>query len=207
MKKIIVGITGATGVVYGIRLLEELRASGAETHLILSDWAKQNILLETDYQVEWVEGLASFNHSVNHMGACVASGSFRTDGMVIAPCTVKTLSGIAHSYNQNLIIRAADVVLKEKRRLVLVVRETPLHLGHLKIMAEAAELGAIILPPAPAFYHRPKTIDDLVDHTVGRMLDLLDIEHDLCRRWDGAEEENREGPRESKRLIGILDRD
>jgi 4-hydroxy-3-polyprenylbenzoate decarboxylase len=154
-----------------------------------------------------VEGLASFNYSVNDLGARVASGSFRTDGMVIAPCTVKTLSGIAHSYNQNLIIRAADVALKEKRRLVLVVRETPLHLGHLKIMAEAAELGAMILPPAPAFYHRPKTIDDLVDHTVGRILDLLDIEHDLCRRWDGAEEENREGPRESKRLIGILDRD
>ena len=136
-----------------------------------------------------MQRLASFNHDIDNLGASVASGSFMTDGMVIAPCTVKTLSGIAHSYSDNLIIRAADVSLKERRRLVLVVRETPLHKGHLKLMMEAADHGAIILPPVPAFYPHPKTIDDMVDHTVGKILDLFDVPHALFKRWEGTESE------------------
>ena len=189
MRRIIVGITGATGVIYGVRLLEVLHDSGVETHLVMSDQAVKNIGVETDYQVESVQRLASFNHDIDNLGASVASGSFMTDGMVIAPCTVKTLSGIAHSYGENLMIRAADVSLKERRRLVLVVRETPLHKGHLKLMMEAADHGAIILPPVPAFYPHPKTIDDIVDHTVGKILDLFDVPHSLFKRWEGTESE------------------
>ncbi len=186
MKRIIVGITGATGVIYGIRLLEVLAEFDAETHLILSEAAKKNILLETNYSAADIEKLAFAVHDVRDMAASISSGSFKTDGMVVAPCTVKTLSGIAHSYNDNLIARAADVVLKERRRLILVVRETPLHKGHLELMGKVADMGGIILPPVPAFYFRPKKIEDLIDHTVGKVLDLLDIDHSLFKRWEGT---------------------
>ncbi|MBP6941433.1 MAG: UbiX family flavin prenyltransferase [Syntrophorhabdaceae bacterium] len=185
MRRIIVGITGATGVIYGIRLLEALKNAEVETHLILSDAGKKNILIETDYAIGDVEGLASQVHDVENLASSISSGSFKTDGMVIVPCTVKTLSGVAHSYNDNLIVRAADVVLKERRRLILVVRETPLHKGHLELMSRVADLGGIILPPIPAFYHSPRTIDDLLDHTTGKILDLLEIENSLFARWKG----------------------
>lgn len=185
MKRIIVAITGATGVIYGIRLLEVMKEMDVESHLILSEQAKVNIQYETDISVEYVEKLASRVHSATNLAACISSGSFKTEGMVIAPCTIKTLSGIANSYNDNLVARAADVVLKERRKLVLVVRETPLHKGHLELMTKAADLGGIILPPIPAFYHGPRSIQDIVDHTVGKILDLIDIEHSLFRRWEG----------------------
>jgi 4-hydroxy-3-polyprenylbenzoate decarboxylase len=186
MKRIIVGITGATGVIYGIRLLEVLMELDMETHLVLSEAARRNILLETSCAVEDVEKLAFMVHNPSNMAASISSGSFKTDGMVVAPCTVKTLSGIAHSYNDNLIVRAADVVLKERRKLILVVRETPLHKGHLDLMSKVADIGGIILPPIPAFYFGPKQIEDLIDHTVGKVLDLLDIEHSLFKRWEGV---------------------
>lgn len=185
VRRIIVGITGATGVIYGIRLLEALKNAEVETHLILSDAGKKNILIETDYAIGDVEGLASQVHDVENLASSISSGSFKTDGMVVVPCTVKTLSGVAHSYNDNLIVRAADVVLKERRRLILVVRETPLHKGHLELMSRVADLGGIILPPIPAFYHSPRTIDDLLDHTTGKILDLLEIENSLFARWKG----------------------
>lgn len=188
MRRIIVGITGATGVIYGIRLLEALKSAEVETHLILSDAGKKNILIETDYAIGDVEKLASQVHDVENLASSISSGSFKTDGMVIVPCTVKTLSGVAHSYNDNLIVRAADVVLKERRRLILVVRETPLHKGHLELMSKVADLGGIILPPIPAFYHSPRTIDDLLDHTTGKILDLLEIENSLFTRWKGMNE-------------------
>jgi 4-hydroxy-3-polyprenylbenzoate decarboxylase len=186
MKRIIVGITGATGVIYGIRLLEVLKELGIESHVMLSEAAKKNILIETSFTVKMVEEMAYKIHDIKNMAASISSGSFKTDGMVIVPCTIKTLSGVAHSYNDNLIVRAADVVLKERRRLILVVRETPLHKGHLELMSRVADLGGIILPPIPAFYHAPKTIDDLINHTVGKMLDLMDIDHSLYRRWEGV---------------------
>lgn len=188
VRRIIVGITGATGVIYGIRLLEALKKTKVETHLILSDAGKKNILIETDFTVEDVEGLASQVHDIRNLGASISSGSFRTDGMVIVPCTVKTLSGVANSYNDNLIVRAADVVLKERRKLILVVRETPLHKGHLELMCKIADIGGIILPPVPAFYHSPRTIDDLLDHTTGKILDLLGIDNSLFERWKGINE-------------------
>jgi 4-hydroxy-3-polyprenylbenzoate decarboxylase len=188
VRRIIVGITGATGVIYGIRLLEALKNAEVETHLILSDAGKKNILIETDYAIGDVERLASQVHDVENLASSISSGSFKTDGMVIVPCTVKTLSGVAHSYNDNLIVRAADVVLKERRRLILVVRETPLHKGHLELMSRVADLGGIILPPIPAFYHSPRTIDDLLDHTTGKILDLLEIENSLFARWKGMNE-------------------
>ncbi|HRR70821.1 MAG TPA: UbiX family flavin prenyltransferase [Syntrophorhabdaceae bacterium] len=184
-KRIIVAITGATGIIYGIRLLEVLRELDTETHLILSDAARQNILIETQYKIEYVENLAYKTHNIGNMAASISSGSFKTYGMVVIPCTIKTLSGIANSYNDNLIVRAADVVLKEKRRLVLVVRETPFHKGHLELMGKVADLGGIILPPVPAFYHKPKGIEDIIDHTVGKVLDLMDIDHNLFKRWEG----------------------
>ncbi len=183
MKRLVIGMTGASGVIYGIRLLETLRTSDIETHLILSEMAGKNILLETSYAVEDVHRLASRVYPASDLAAPVSSGSFMTDGMAIVPCTVKTLSAVAHSYNDNLIVRAADVSLKERRPLVLVVRETPLHKGHLDLMRRVAGLGGIILPPIPAFYHGPKTIEDIVDHTVGKMLDLLHVDHNLYKRW------------------------
>ncbi len=185
-KRIVVGISGASGVIYGIDLLQALRECGYETHLVLSRWARENIVIETDYTVAEVERLADHVHDDADLAAPISSGSFLVCGMVIAPCTIKTLSAIAHSYNATLMARAADVALKERRRLVLVVRETPLHKGHLQLMLTAADLGAIILPPMPAFYHRPATVDDIVRHTTGKVLDALQIRHDLFRRWQGA---------------------
>ncbi|WP_105693408.1 UbiX family flavin prenyltransferase [Cronobacter dublinensis] len=189
MKKIIVGISGASGAIYGIRLLQTLQAvPEVETHLIMSQAARQTLALETDMTVRDVQALADVNHDARDIAASVSSGSFKTDGMIILPCSIKTLSGIVNSYNDGLLTRAADVVLKERRRLVLCVRETPLHLGHLRLMTQAAELGAVIMPPMPAFYHRPQTLDDVINQTVNRALDQLDITlpADLFTRWPGA---------------------
>lgn len=189
-KKIIIGMSGASGALYGIRMLEVLRNTDrVETHLVLSQAARQTIALETDYTIKAVQDLADIQYDVRDIAASISSGSFKTDGMVILPCSIKTLSGIVHSYSDNLLTRAADVVLKERRPLILCVRETPLHIGHLKLMTSAAELGAIIMPPMPAFYHKPTTIDDIVLQTVNRILDQLDINlpQDLFQRWQGTE--------------------
>lgn len=186
MKKLIVAISGASAAIYGIRMLEALRRIKVESHLIVSGPARDIIALETDYHVADVEALADQVYDVEDVGAPIASGSFKADGMAIIPCSIKTLSAVANSYNDNLIARAADVTLKEKRRLVLVVRETPLHKGHLGLMLTAADVGAIIYPPMPAFYGMPQTIDDIVNHTIGKILDLFDIEHDLLNRWPGT---------------------
>ena len=183
-ERIIVGITGASGALYGVRSLQLLREKGFETHLIISRAGKQVIELETDYKVRDVEAMASCTYDDKDLAAPVASGSYLTGGMIIAPCTMKTLSGVANSYANNLIERAADVTLKEKRKLVLVVRETPLHKGHLRLMSLAADIGAHILPPIPAFYHKPAGIDDIIDQTVGKILDYFGIEHDLFKRWE-----------------------
>ena len=172
-------------MIYGIRLLEVLHNTDVETHVVISQAARQNILIETEYSVEDVEKLAFTLYDPKDIAAAISSGSFKTDGMVIVPCTMKSLSGLANSYNENLIARAGDVVLKERRRLVVVVRETPLHRGHLDLMTRVAEMGGIIMPPVPAFYHNPKKIEDIVDHTVGKILDLFDIEHNLFQRWTG----------------------
>jgi 4-hydroxy-3-polyprenylbenzoate decarboxylase len=183
---LIIGITGATGVIYGIRLLEVLAAKkDVETHLIISEAGETTIRYETERQVEEIKKLADFSYDNDNVAARISSGSFRTDGMIIAPCTVKTMSALANSYTQNLIIRAGDVVLKERQKLVLMIRETPLHLGHLRNMEKLAEMGAIIMPPVPAFYHKPQTIEQIVDHTVGKTLDIFGIKHDLYKRWDG----------------------
>ena len=176
-KRIVVGISGASGVIYGVRLLEVLRDVGCETHLIISKAGMLNINIETDYTIEQVSSMAHTVYDPSDMAAAVASGSFLTHAMVVAPCTIKTLSGIASSFSENLLIRAADVTLKEKRKLVLLVRETPLHIGHLRLMMQAAEMGVHILPPIPSFYHQPKTIGDIIDQTIGKLLDFLGIEH------------------------------
>ena len=189
MKRLIIGISGASGVIYGVRMLEVLRGvPDIETHLIMSNAARQTLALETDLQLRDVQSLADVVHDARDIAASISSGSFKTAGMVILPCSMKTLSGIVHSYTDNLLTRAADVVLKERRRLVLCVRETPLHLGHLRMMTTAAELGAIVMPPVPAFYHRPQTLQDIVDQTVNRVIDQFDIEisQDLFARWDGG---------------------
>lgn len=184
--RLIVGISGATGAVYGVRLLQVLsNVKEVETHLIISEPAKHTIELELDASVESVVALADYTYDINDIGARIASGSFKTSGMVIAPCSVKTMSALANSYDTNLLIRAGDVSIKEGRPLVLVLRETPLHAGHLRQMMELAQLGAVILPPVPAFYHKPKTIDDIVNHTVGKILDRFDIDHNLFARWEG----------------------
>ena len=183
---LIVGITGASGVIYGIRLLEVLSTSKEiETHLIISEAGEKNIMYETDREIEQVKSLADFYYNIDDSGAALASGSFKRDGMVIAPCSMKTLSGLANSYADNLLTRSADVTLKERSKLVLLPRETPLHLGHLRNMEKLAEMGAIILPPAPPFYHRPQTIQELIDHIIGKVLDIFDIEHNLFQRWPG----------------------
>jgi 4-hydroxy-3-polyprenylbenzoate decarboxylase len=185
-KKLIVGISGASGVIYGIRLLETLQSmSGIETHLVVSNGAKINIAVETDRRIKDVEALADVVHNDKNLAASISSGSFQTDGMIIVPCSMKTLSGVVNSYADSLIVRAADVVLKERRRLVLVPRESPLHAGHTRLLHEAAVMGAIVCPPMPAFYTDPQTVDDIVDHTVGRILDLFGIETGLVRRWQG----------------------
>ncbi len=180
---LVVGITGASGVIYGVRALEVLRELGVSTTLIMSRAAETNLALETEYTAEQVRALAGAAHPPEDLAAGPASGSFLTRGMLIAPCTIKTLSAIANSYTSELLARAADVQLKERRPLVLMVRETPLHAGHLELMARCARLGAHILPPVPAFYHRPRSIADIVDQSVGKALDLLGIDHDLFRRW------------------------
>ncbi len=182
---LIVAITGATGVIYGVELLRILKALGQPAHLILSEAAGLNLALETDVTLEQVRALADKVYNNRDVGAAVASGSFRTRGMIVAPCTVKTLSAIANSFTYNLVVRAADVQLKEGRKLVLMVRETPLHKGHLELMSRAADCGAMILPPMPAFYHRPKTIMDLIHQSLGKALDQVGIEHDLFARWNG----------------------
>jgi len=187
MKRIIIAISGASGVIYGIELLRELAKRDIEVHLVISESGKKNIAIETDYSVGDVESMADRVYDDGDLGAPLASGSFLTDGMVVAPCTIKTLSGIANSYSENLIVRAADVVLKERRKLVLLVRETPLHKGHLQLMSMAADMGAHILPPIPSFYNRPKTIEDLIHQTIGKVFDYLGIEHDLYRRWGGGD--------------------
>ncbi|MDA9901675.1 UbiX family flavin prenyltransferase [Gammaproteobacteria bacterium] len=185
--KIIVGMSGASGVIYGVRMLEVLRdVAEVETHLVMSDAAKLNIAVETDLETQDVVSLADYSYSNRDIGASIASGSFKTDGMVVAPCAIKTLSAIANSYSDSLIVRAADVVLKECRRLVLVPRETPLHVGHCELMMKACQLGAVMAPPMPAHYILPKTVDDLVNHHVGRILDLFDLDSGLVQRWHGV---------------------
>ena len=187
MRRIIIGISGASGVVYGIRSLQALRdIPGIETHLVLSPSAKRTIVAETDWDPAAVEALAHVVHNHRDIGASIASGSFQTGGMLVAPCSIKSLSGIVNSYSDNLLTRAADVCLKERRRLVLLVRETPLHLGHIELMGQAARYGAVVLPPVPAFYNRPQSLDDIVDHTVGKALDQFDIPHQLFKRWKEA---------------------
>ena len=189
MERLIVGISGASGVIYGIRLLEVLRdLPGVETHLVMSNAAAQTIGLETDTNAAAVEALADVVYRFRDIAAAISSGSFRTAGMVVIPCSMKTLAGIAHSYSDNLLLRAADVTLKDHRKLVLVPRETPLHLGHLRLLLQLSEMGAIIAPPMPAFYHRPQSLDDIINQTVNRVLDLFGIElpQDLFQRWQGA---------------------
>lgn len=189
MKRIVVGISGASGAIYGIRLLQVLRgATEIETHLVLSPAARRTIPLETDFSVEQVEALAHKSYRPADIAASISSGSFRATAMIVAPCSMKTVSGIASSYSDNLLLRAADVMLKDRRPLLLLVRETPLHLGHLRLLVQAAEIGAIIMPPVPAFYHRPTTLEEVVDQTVNRALDLLGVElaQDLFPRWNGV---------------------
>ena len=188
MRRIVVGISGASGVIHGIRLLEVLRTvEDVESHLVISNAGKKTIALETDRSVEEIEGLADRCYRVGDIAAAVASGSFNTTAMVVVPCSMKTLSGIANSYADNLLIRAAEVTLKDRRPLVLVPRETPLHLGHLRLLVKVAELGAVVMPPMTAFYHRPETVGEIVDQTVNRILDVLGIEldEDLFPRWTG----------------------
>jgi 4-hydroxy-3-polyprenylbenzoate decarboxylase len=186
MQRLVVGISGASGTIYGIRLLEVLKTTSIETHLVMTEAAKQVAELETGYLPEQVEALADAVYANDEIDAPISSGSYSTLGMIVAPCSIKSLSAIAHSYNDTLLARAADVVLKERRKLILVVRETPLHLGHLRLMAEVTEYGAVVLPPMPSFYHRPETVADIVDHTVGKMLDQFGLEHHLFRRWSGG---------------------
>ena len=186
MKRIVVGMSGSSGVIYGIRMLEVLAQNPmVETHLILSQAAKMNIGIETEWSVADVETLADEVHNNKNIGATIASGSFKTAGMIVVPCSMKTLSGIVNSYADNLLIRAADVVLKERRKLVIVPRESPMHTGHCELMFKASQYGAIICPPSPAFYSEPKTVDDIINHSVARILDLFDIEMDGMKRWQG----------------------
>jgi 4-hydroxy-3-polyprenylbenzoate decarboxylase len=190
-KKIIIGISGASGVIYGIRMLEILKTvPDVETHLVVTSAGGQTIGLETDYTTAEVMALADVNYRFNDIAAAISSGSFKTDGMVVIPSSMKTLAGIAHSFSDNLLLRAADVVLKDRRRLIIVPRETPLHLGHLRLMIQVVEMGAVLVPPLPAFYHHPKTIDDIINQTINRLLDLMDIElsQDLFTRWQGGRE-------------------
>jgi len=191
MKRLIIGMSGSTGIIYGIRMLEILKQiDDIESHLVMTTTAKMNVAIETEVTVKDIEALADVVHSDKDLAASISSGSFKTAGMVVVPCAMKTLSGIVHSYSDSLVVRAADVILKEHRRLVIVPRETPLHLGHTKLLYEAAQLGAIIAPPMPAFYNYPKTIDDIVNHTVGRVFDLFEIDTGMVKRWTGAEKAN-----------------
>jgi 4-hydroxy-3-polyprenylbenzoate decarboxylase len=184
-KRLIVGITGASGAVYGIRLLELLRETDIETHLVMSRAAQMTLAAETNLKVADVEALADVVHSNQDVGAACSSGSFQNLGMIVAPCSIKTMAEIATGVTANLISRAADVALKERRRVVLMLRETPLHLGHIKSMAAVTEAGAIVYPPVPAFYAKPKSLDEMVDHTLGRVLDLFGINLGIVNRWTG----------------------
>lgn len=195
---LVVAITGATGVIYGVEMLRVLKDLGQETHLILSEAAGMNLGIETDCSLDEVRSLASVVYPNKDVGAAVASGSFRTRGMIVAPCTIKTLSAIANSFTYNLVVRAADVTLKERRTLVLMVRETPLHKGHLDLMSRAADCGAVILPPMPAFYHQPQTIMDLIHQSIGKALDQVGIEHHLFKRWTGHDHQPKESLRVAK---------
>lgn len=189
MKRLIIGITGASGAIYGVRMLQVLRdVPEVETHLVMSQAARQTLALETDLSLRDVQALADVVHDARDIAASISSGSFKTAGMAILPCSMKTLSGIVNSYSDGLVTRAADVVLKERRTLVLGVRETPLHLGHLRLMTQAVELGAVIMPPVPAFYHRPQSLDEVINQTVNRVIDQFDITlpADLFTRWQGA---------------------
>ncbi|MBL4582464.1 MAG: UbiX family flavin prenyltransferase [Gammaproteobacteria bacterium] len=187
LVRLIIGMSGASGVIYGIRLLQVLQQeSNIETHLIMSDSAKLNIAVETEFSSKDVQMMADHVHSNKDIGATIASGSFASDGMIIAPCSIKTLSAVANCYADSLMVRAADVMLKERRRLVLVPRETPLHTGHCELLLRASQNGAILAPPMPAHYIKPQSVDDLVDHHVGRVLDLFDIDPGLVKRWQGT---------------------
>ena len=183
--KIIVAITGATGAIYGVRILQRLREAGAETHLVISRWGARTLLHETPYSREQVEALATVAYNPGDMGAAISSGSFRTDGMVIAPCSAKTLAAVAHGFGENLVHRAADVVLKERRKLVLLVREAPLSDIHLENMLKLSRMGSVMLPPMPAFYNHPRTVDDVVEHTVSRVLDQFGLDVSGVERWSG----------------------
>jgi 4-hydroxy-3-polyprenylbenzoate decarboxylase len=182
-QRLVVGISGASGVAYGVRLLQLLRNAGVETHLVMSKTAEITLAYETSLKISDVAGLADTCHSINDMAASISSGSFKTMGMIVAPCSMRSMSEIASGVTTTLLTRAADVTLKERRRLVLMVRETPLHTGHLRTMTALSEIGAIIAPPVPAFYAKPDTIEDMIDHTVGRALDLFDIDVGVVRRW------------------------
>jgi 4-hydroxy-3-polyprenylbenzoate decarboxylase len=185
--RLIIGLSGASGVIYGVRLLQVLRSlEEVETHLVLSPAAKMNLRIETDISPAQVQQLADCVHDPRDMAAAISSGSFQTHGMIVAPCSIKTLSGIVNCYSDNLLLRAADVTLKERRPLALLVRETPLHTAHCRLLLEASTMGAIIVPPVPAFYNRPKTIDELIDHTVGRLLSLFGIDSGLVKPWQGS---------------------
>lgn len=184
--RLILAITGSSGVIYGIKVLEILSNLKIETHLIISEWGERNVQIETDRSVEFVKSLATKQYSSDNMAAPISSGSFRTDGMAIVPCSMKTLSSIANGYDDNLISRAASVCIKESRKLVIVPRETPLSRIHLQNMSKLADIGVIVLPAMPGFYHRPKSIDDLVTHVAGKILDQFDIDHNIFRRWGGV---------------------
>jgi 4-hydroxy-3-polyprenylbenzoate decarboxylase len=188
-RRLVIGISGASGTIYGVRMLELLRDTDIETHLVISRSAEMTLAYETDLTTKDVRALATVNHPNSDIGATISSGSFRTMGMVVAPCSIKTMSEIATGVTSSLLSRAADVVLKERRRLVLAVRETPLHGGHLRTMAQLSDMGTIIAPIMPAFYNRPKTVDDIVNHTVGRLLDLFGIDTAVVKRWQGGREE------------------
>lgn len=196
-KRIVIGICGASGVIYGVRMLHLLQEKDFEIHLIISEAGKKNIEIETRYKAEDVAAMAHYVYDNKDVSAPLASGSFITEGMVVAPCTIKTLSGVANSYTTNLLVRAADVTLKEKRKLVLMVRETPLHKGHLRLMSLAADMGAHILPPVPSFYHQPRTIDDIIHQSIGKVFDYLGIEHDLFKRWGETANRKKDRPVET----------
>jgi 4-hydroxy-3-polyprenylbenzoate decarboxylase len=183
MNSIVLGITGASGVIYGVRILEVLSKLGIEIHMIITQAGLKNLEIETSHNINGLKSMASRVYEEGDLTAPLASGSFKVDGMVVAPCSVKTLSAIANSYSHNLLVRTADVMLKERRKLILLVRETPLHEGHLELMLKVTRMGGVIMPPVPAFYHHPKTIEDLINQTIGKVLDLFSVDAKLFKRW------------------------
>lgn len=189
-RRLVIGISGASGAIYGVRMLEMLKKTDIETHLVMSKSAEMTLVYETSYKPKDIRELASVNHPMADIGASISSGSFQTMGMIVVPCSIRTMSEIATGVTSSLLSRAADVVLKEKRRLVLAVRETPLHGGHLRTLTTLSDIGAIIAPIVPALYNKPKTVDDIINHTVGRLLDLLDIETEMVKRWQGGPAED-----------------